>query len=488
MSKSDREGRPDRHRFRDTALASGLLDVVQLDEAERDVGVALSRQTCSPETWDRVVSEKLVAQGLLTPFQAREMLAGRRRFRLGQYTVLDEVGKGGMGRVFRAEHAMMGREVAVKVLPREKATPESEAAFRREMRMLGRLDHENLVRAFDAGFDAQVYYLVTELVPGVDLKRFVKDHGPLDEVTAAFVVAQAARGLAYAHEQGLVHRDVKPGNILVMQDMRVKVLDLGLAGSELEEESSRVGRVVGTMDYIAPEQIRTPDDVGPSADVYSLGCTLYYAVTGQVPFPGGSRKDKIQRHLFESPRPLRELQPRLSDAFCRVVQDMMAKSPADRVGSAAAVIERLRPWVVEARRRPVLGPPPSGPPALPGTGGGGSRSGQSSSSLDLAESSTDPWSFIPASDSSPVPSLLGAPSRHVQWLLAGLASSAARAFLVAAVLGVLFGFTMEAVRRIDATRFDDLLQGITPAFLGTAAFVAVLLAQLLALWLGRHTA
>jgi len=229
MPKSEREGRPDRHRFRETALASGLLDESQIEQAERDVGVALSQRSCSPETWDRVVSEKLVALGRLTPFQAREMLAGRRRFRLGQYTVLDEVGKGGMGRVFRAEHAMMGREVAVKVLPREKATPESEAAFRREMRMLGRLDHENLVRAFDAGFDAQVYYLVTELVPGIDLKRFVKDHGPLDEATAAFVVAQAARGLAYAHEQGLVHRDVKPENILITKDSVVKLCDFGFA-------------------------------------------------------------------------------------------------------------------------------------------------------------------------------------------------------------------------------------------------------------------
>ena len=106
---------------------------------------------------------------------------------------------------------MMGRVVAVKVLPRAKSTPESEAAFRREMRMLGRLDHENLVRAYDAGYDAMVSYLVTELVPGMDLKQHVHTHGPLDEATAASVIAQTARGLAYAHDQGLVHRDVKPG-------------------------------------------------------------------------------------------------------------------------------------------------------------------------------------------------------------------------------------------------------------------------------------
>ena len=479
MSKPDREGRLDRHRFRETALASGLVTEAQVAAAEREVALGGPDRHGDPEAWDGAVADCLVSQGLLTPFQSREMLAGRRRFRLGQYTVLDEVGKGGMGRVFRAEHAMMGREVAVKVLPREKATPESEAAFRREMRMLGRLDHENLVRAFDAGFDAQVYYLVTELVPGVDLKRFVKDHGPLDEVTAAFVVAQAARGLAHAHEQGLVHRDVKPGNILVMQGMRVKVLDLGLAGSELEEESSRVGRVIGTMDYIAPEQIRTPDDVGPSADIYGLGCTLYYAVTGQVPFPGGTRKEKMQRHLAEPPRPLRDLQPGLSDAFCRVVQDMMAKSPADRVGSAAAVIERLRPWIAEARKRPTLGPQSLGPPPLPGGSGGGSRSGPSSS-LDLVDSAAALWAGMPAAE-PPVHRLpVAAFSR--------LLSLAARALVVAAPVGLVFGLAMEAVRRIDAQRFGDLLRGTTPAFLGCAAVVAVLLVQLVVAWLDRRSA
>ena len=152
MPKPDRE----RPRFRDTALASGLVTEAQLVAAEREVGLVMNPRTADPEAWDRAVAEQFVVDGVLTRFQARELLAGRTRFRLGQYTVLDEIGKGGMGQVFRAEHAMMGREVAVKVLPRAKSTPESEAAFRREMRMLGRLDHENLVRAFDAGYDAMV--------------------------------------------------------------------------------------------------------------------------------------------------------------------------------------------------------------------------------------------------------------------------------------------------------------------------------------------
>jgi serine/threonine protein kinase len=481
MSKHDREGRSDRHRFRDTALASGLLEEAQLAAAERDVGLVMSQRSSPPDDWDRTVADKLVAQGLLTPFQSREMLAGRRRFRLGQYTVLDEVGKGGMGRVFRAEHAMMGREVAVKVLPREKATPESEAAFRREMRMLGRLDHENLVRAFDAGFDAQVYYLVTELVPGVDLKRYVKDHGPLGERAAALVIAQAARGLAYAHEQGLVHRDVKPGNILVMQDMRVKVLDLGLAGSEVEEESSRVGRIVGTMDYIAPEQIRAPDDVGPSADVYALGCTLYFAVTSQVPFPGGSRKEKLQRHLSELPRPVKQLAPGLSDAFCRVVEEMMAKSPADRIASAGAVIERLRPWLVEGNDLPIREPVrPGVPPPLPGVPVTAARLGDQPLPLDQFEPAVEPWP--PAS--TILDTAIGVLREPA---LRKMVRTACQAALIAAPTGFAFGLAMVLVRGINEAEFNRLLRGATPAFLGFAAFVAVFLLQMLAGSAGRRS-
>lgn len=343
-SDSDPATAPPTARFRETALASGLVQSGQVEAAEREVRLVLDEAAAEPGVWDQAVADKLVAQGLLTKFQAREMLAGRRRFRLGQYTVLDELGRGGMGQVFRAEHAMMGREVAIKVLPRAKSTPEYEAAFQREIRMLARLDHEHLVRALDAGHDAKVYYLVTELVPGLDLRRQVLKYGPLDELEAASVITQAAQGLAYAHEQGLVHRDVKPGNLLVTQDGRVKVLDLGLAGSMLDAENTTAGRVVGTMDYMAPEQIRSPDTVGPAADVYGLGCTLYFALTGQVPFPGGTRKEKAQRQLTESPTPLAQLAPHIDAELRRVVEDMMKKSPAERIGTAQEVVQRLRPW------------------------------------------------------------------------------------------------------------------------------------------------
>ena len=334
-------------RFRETALASSLVDATAVDSAEEVVRTTLG-VGAEPLRWDQAVADVLVERGILTRFQATQMLAGRRKLTLGQYRILDVLGQGGMGQVFRAEHAMMGREVAVKVLPRAKSTPDTEAAFRREIRMLGRLDHPNLVRALDAGHDGKVYYLVTELVDGVDLRKQVLKYGTLDEVAAAAVVSQVARGLAYAHAEGLVHRDVKPGNILVTPAGRAKLLDVGLAGSVLESESTRLGRVVGTMDYMAPEQIRSPDTVGPAADVYGLGCTLYFVLAGQVPFPGGTRQDKARRQLTETPAPIQKFAPGVSDAFCRVVEAMMDKDPVQRIGTADAVIEWLRPWTPDA--------------------------------------------------------------------------------------------------------------------------------------------
>jgi len=244
----------------------------------------------------------------------------------------------------------MGRQVAIKVLSRKKTegdpekAKETEEAFLREIKVLSRLDHGNLVRALDAGYDGMVFFLVTELVPGLDLNRQVKRHGVLDEVTAASVFSQAAAALGYAHTQGVVHRDVKPGNIIVTDEGVVKLLDLGLANSMAVGERVELNRIVGTMDYIAPEQIQNPDHVGPSADIYSLGCTLYFAVTGRPPFPEGEKKDKANRHLHEQPPKPADVAPHLSRAFCDVISGMMLKEPADRYQTMEEVITELQHW------------------------------------------------------------------------------------------------------------------------------------------------
>jgi serine/threonine protein kinase len=322
-----------------------VLDADQIDACQQQVAQHLGAAgSADAVRWDVAVADCLVASEALTRFQADQLLAGRRKLTLGQYRILDELGRGGMGQVFRAQHAMMGRTVAVKVLPRAKSTSEAEAAFQREIRMLSRLDHDNLVRALDAGHDGKVYYMVTELVPGLDLRQQVLKYGKLDEIRAASVISQAALGLGYAHSQGLVHRDMKPANLLVTPEGLVKVLDLGLAGSAIEGEAMRIGRVVGTMDFMAPEQIRSVDTVGPPADIYALGCTLYFAITGEVPFPGGTRQEKAKRQLEEQPRPIQQLQPGVDDAFCHVVETLMRKDPGERPTSAQAVIDLLKPW------------------------------------------------------------------------------------------------------------------------------------------------
>jgi tRNA A-37 threonylcarbamoyl transferase component Bud32 len=328
----------------ENALRGGVASAQDFRAGLADLATVVDLSSLDETQLMQGVTEALTRRGVLTGFQASQLLMGRRKFNLGQYRILDQIGRGGMGQVFLAEHELMGRRVAVKVLPRKKSTEESEKVFRREIRMLGRLDHENLVRALDAGYDGKVFFLVTELVPGLDLNRQIKRHGVFDEMTAASVISQAASVLHYAHAEGVIHRDVKPGNIIVTDDGRVKLLDLGLAGSVIADEAMQLNRVVGTMDYIAPEQLLDPDNVGPSADIYSLGCTLYFTVTGQPLYPGGSRQEKAKRHLHEKPPNVMAQAPHVSKAFCRVIEGMLLKEPAERYQSMAEIIDELASW------------------------------------------------------------------------------------------------------------------------------------------------
>lgn len=343
-------------KFVSRILASGLLTREQLDAAW--AALWPESETNKPEPAqhlaDQRLAEKLVELGYLNRWQARELLAGQTRFRLGPYRILDSIGQGGMGQVFKAEHTIMGRIVAIKVLPKNKSTPEAVTGFMREIRAQAQLDHGNLVRALDAGHDGNVHYLVTEYVPGADLRKLVRRYGRLGMPMAASIIAQAAHGLEHAHEMGLIHRDVKPGNILVTPDGRAKVSDLGLVDF-LEDDPAgdwQKGKIVGTADYLSPEQIKSPENVSPASDIYSLGCTLYYTVTGKVPFPGGTTRDKAHAHCTKAPLDPRVLNPDLSEEFVEVIAAMMEKDPAKRLRSTSQVIERLAPWI--ASERPVL--------------------------------------------------------------------------------------------------------------------------------------
>ncbi|MEL6894647.1 MAG: serine/threonine-protein kinase, partial [Planctomycetota bacterium] len=322
-------------RFKAAALHSNLISPAQWrtgrEEVDSEDPIALANY--------------FVQQKLLTEYQAQQLMAGRSKLSLGPYVITDWIGQGGMGQVFKAVHKVMGRESAVKVLPLEKSTEESRSNFLREIRLQAGLDHPYLVRAYDAGVDGNVHYLVTEYVPGTDLRQLIRSRGPLSEAQSASVIMQAASGLQYAHEQGLVHRDVKPGNILVTPDGRAKVSDVGLAAwSWGVEDDPRAGKIVGTADYLAPEQIRNPDTIGPISDLYSLGCTLYYAITGKVPYPGGDSMSKCRRHCEETPWHPRKFAPELSEEFVDVIADMMEKDPQRRIQTAAEVAERLEPW------------------------------------------------------------------------------------------------------------------------------------------------
>jgi len=337
---------------------SGLLAKEKLAMARAALARA-EQDLPSPPTdpWDQRLADKLVEMGWLNVWQAKQLLEGRTKFNLGPYWIVDSIGRGGMGQVFKAEHGVLGRVVAIKVLPRSRSTPEAIASFTREIRAQARLDHVNLVRAYDAGEDGNVYYLVTEYVPGSDLRKLVRAGGPLSMIDAASVISQIACGLQHAHQQGVVHRDVKPGNILVTPDGHAKLSDLGLAGplNGDQEADPRFGRIVGTADYLSPDHIRTPCDPKPAWDIYSLGCTLYYAVTGKVPFPGGTTADKAEAHLRLRPLDPRRLNPKLTDRFIEVIADMMAKNAAERIASAAEVAARLAAWTGADPRGPAPG-------------------------------------------------------------------------------------------------------------------------------------
>lgn len=336
---------PKNRRFRDAAVRSKLVSEEQLEHA---IATIVQSKGGDPQIatniGDRPIAKKLVEMNVLSTYQADQLMTGRAKLNLGPYIITDWIGQGGMGQVFKAVHELLGRESAVKVLPQHKSTPEAIESFRREIRAQAKLDHPNLVRAFDAGEDGNVHFLVVEYVPGTDLRRLVRSKGNLSVQQAASIVKQAAEGLAEAHRCGLIHRDIKPGNILVTNDGIAKLSDLGLAYHLNDANDPRIGKIVGTADYLSPEQIRTPLNITGASDIYSLGCTLYYAVTGKVPFPGGTPKSKARRHLEETPWHPRRFNEEVSDDFVDLIGDMMEKDPKERIQSAKEVAGRLAPW------------------------------------------------------------------------------------------------------------------------------------------------
>jgi serine/threonine protein kinase len=279
-----------------------------------------------------------------------------------RYRVLGLLGVGGMGSVYKAEHRIMERLVALKVINRNLTDdPNAIERFRREVRTAARLTHPNIVTAFDADHVGDLHFLVMEYVEGNSLDKWVNKVGPLAKEEACNYVRQAALGLQYAHERGMVHRDVKPQNMLRTKDGEIKILDFGLArfASERRGNDSLTGSgvLMGTPDYIAPEQANDARTADIRADIYSLGCTLYYLLTAQVPFPEDSTLQKFIAHMEKTPYSIREYRRDLPVALEAVVLRMMAKKPEDRFQQPLDVANAVAPFLPGAA-------PPTPPPTL----------------------------------------------------------------------------------------------------------------------------
>lgn len=301
------------------------------------------------------VAEYLVQEGLISRWHCEKLLNGKYKgFQLGKYKLLDLLGTGGMSSVYLAEHMVMRRKVAIKVLPKRRVTHSSYLErFRLEAQATARLDHPNIVRAYDIDHEGSSHFIVMEYVRGRDLQVIVKEDGPLSLELAVNYIMQAAHGLQHAHENGLVHRDVKPGNLLIDELGVVKILDLGLALFADEDRASLTiqhnENVLGTADFLAPEQALNSHDVDGRADIYGLGCTLYYALTGHAPFPEGSLAQRIAKHQTDMPADIRLDRPECPQELIDVCVKMMRKRKDERFQSCSEVAEALQKCAVAVR-------------------------------------------------------------------------------------------------------------------------------------------
>jgi serine/threonine-protein kinase len=369
-----------------TLLREGqFLKQVHLDKVTRDLQHRFGQT-------DKLLHE-LVRWGWLTPYQAEAMAQGRGPGLLvGPYVLLEPLGAGGMGQVFKARHRLMNRLAAVKLIrPEVRSASEFLQRFLREVEAAAQLAHPNIVAAFDAAQYGATLYLAMEYVPGMDLGRLLKAHGPLPLDRACDYVRQAALGLQHAHERGLIHRDIKPSNLLLasgepgstIEDRKdplplagtIKVLDLGLARLQLDTGDERCrltqeGEIMGTPDYIAPEQVLDSRQADIRSDIYSLGCTLYHLLAGQPPFPSGSSVEKLLAHQKTEAMAVEQLRPDVPPPLAQVVRRMMAKRADGRFQTPGQVAAALTPFCAVRELGPTASPVEMSPLAIPVTAAG----------------------------------------------------------------------------------------------------------------------
>ncbi|WP_435011048.1 serine/threonine-protein kinase [Tundrisphaera lichenicola] len=334
--------------FLTTVQSSGLLGRARLDSSLRELGG--SGTPIDAPTFARA----LVKQGLLTEWQSGKLLEGvQQGFFLGKHKLLRHVASGGMSSVYEAEHLLLHRRVALKVLPKNLVGESSYLErFYREARAVAQLNHPNIIRGFDVGQDGDHHYFAMEFVEGTNLQDLVDRSGPVPYRRAVEMIRQAALGLGHAHEAGLVHRDIKPGNLLLDRDGTVKILDLGLVRSlpDDEDEEASLTRVhdesvLGTVDYLSPEQAIDSHDVDIRSDLYSLGCTLYFLLTGGPPYPKGTMAERLLAHQTKTPVPPSVLRPEIPESLNRIVARMMARRPEARFQNPQEVSDLLGDWL-----------------------------------------------------------------------------------------------------------------------------------------------
>jgi serine/threonine protein kinase len=327
--------------FAERVLASKLLDETRLSQALADVNGD-----------DEDLARHLIREGLLTRFQARQIMAGATGFHVDKYVVVDCIGRGGNGVVFKARHTLLAnRYVALKTIDARDLHHSDEvlARFRREIDIVSRLDHPNVVRAYDVVRTRTQLYLVLEFIDGRDLGALVRERGPLPIAEAVDYTIQAARGLAYAHRCGIVHRDIKPGNLLLTRNNIVKLSDLGLARvytHEADCEHATKGLCLGTPEFMAPEQAEDASRADARSDLYSLGATLFHMLTAELPVGGSSssRMHLLQQLLTKPPKPLQGARADVPTGLATVVDRLRSRDPAMRPATADEVIVLLKPY------------------------------------------------------------------------------------------------------------------------------------------------
>ncbi len=479
---------PKTSRFWKAGLQSGLLDVESLARCWEAIP---PEKRHASEHLDRRLGRQAVQLGLLTLWQAQQLLAGRvTGFLVDRYVLQDLIGQGGMGRVYLARDKRLNRQVALKILsPERMNNPRAIARFQREAKVGAQLQHENLVRLYDFGESNGRHFLVMEFIEGRSLGFFIATEGRIPYALAARFCQQVALGLDHAHRKGLIHRDVNPYNVIVTNEGVAKLADMGLAIDLADEgQVTRDGATVGTFDYVAPEQARHSHSADIRSDIYSLGCSLYHMISGQVPFPHPSLAEKLFAHQSQDPAPLSAMTPDLPQGLVEVVAKMMRKKPEERYQTPLELAAALRPFaekttsdrepvltaivaeVGQAEARPEIAPPEVPTSTTGGGDGGAGTSGEFSLGLEIppeplltdVSRTSKPWfgssgGRTSSSGSGTSSSGSASTSGVSAWHLATAASTGRGRWIAAATLVSVLGLYVgtSAIRRWWPISSDD---------------------------------